>query len=314
MKVYINGTICDRPEAKISVLDHGLLYGDGVFEGIRFYNNRVFKLVEHIDRLYESAHSIMLEIPMSKAEMIDAVVETVAADGQSDGYIRLIVTRGVGTLGLNPLVCVDPQVVIIVDSITMYPAEMYENGLELITIATRRNVPEAVNPRLKSLNYLNNVLAKVEAVNAGYTEAIMLNGDGFVAEATGDNVFIVTRGMLVTPSTDSGILQGVTRDAVIELGRRQGIETADKHLTRHELYTADECFLTGTAAEIVPVIKVDGRVIGSGKPGPITVDLIKAFRQLTDVDAVEVPPGTRPASAASEAAPASPTTTTDRTR
>ena len=314
MKVYINGTICDRPEAKISVLDHGLLYGDGVFEGIRFYNNRVFKLVEHIDRLYESAHSIMLEIPMSKAEMIDAVVETVAADGQSDGYIRLIVTRGVGTLGLNPLVCVDPQVVIIVDSITMYPAEMYENGLELITIATRRNVPEAVNPRLKSLNYLNNVLAKVEAVNAGYTEAIMLNGDGFVAEATGDNVFIVTRGMLVTPSTDSGILQGVTRDAVIELGRRQGIETADKHLTRHELYTADECFLTGTAAEIVPVIKVDGRVIGSGKPGPITVDLIKAFRQLTDVDGVEVPPGRRPGSAASEAAPASPTTTTDRTR
>ena len=314
MKVYINGTICDEPHAGISVLDHGLLYGDGVFEGIRFYNNRVFKLVEHIDRLYESAHSIMLKIPISKAAMIDAVVQTVAANGTADGYIRLIVTRGVGTLGLNPLVCKNPQVIIIVDSITLYPSEMYENGLELITIPTRRNVPEAVNPRLKSLNYLNNVLAKLEAVNAGYTEAIMLNGDGFVAEATGDNVFVVARGMLVTPSTDSGILQGVTRDAVIELARRRGIDTLEPHLTRHELYTADECFLTGTAAEIVPVIKVDGRVIGSGKPGPITLDLIKAFRQLTDVDGVEVRPARPAGSEPGDAAPASPTTTTDTTR
>jgi len=291
MKVYVNGKICDEPDARVSVLDHGLLYGDGVFEGIRFYNNRVFKLVEHIDRLYESAHSIMLKIPIDKAAMINAVVQTVAANGTADGYIRLIVTRGTGTLGLNPLVCTDPQVIIIVDSITLYPAEMYENGLELITIPTRRNVPEAVNPRLKSLNYLNNVLAKVEAVNAGYTEAIMLNGDGFVAEATGDNVFVVARGRLVTPSIDSGILQGVTRDAVIELARQRGIDTIETHLTRHELYTADECFLTGTAAEIIPVVKVDGRVIGSGKPGPITLDLIKAFRQLTDVDGVEVRPG-----------------------
>jgi branched-chain amino acid aminotransferase len=291
MKVYINGTISSGADAKISVLDHGLLYGDGVFEGIRVYKFRVFKLVEHIDRLYESAHSIMLEIPLTKQALIEAVVQTVAAEGRPDGYIRLIVTRGAGTLGLNPLLCKEPQVIIIVDAIQLYPNELYEHGLEIISIPTRRNVPEAVNPRLKSLNYLNNVLAKIEAVNCGFVEAIMLNGDGYVAEATGDNVFLARRGTLRTPSNDMGILQGVTRDAVMALARERGIPVEETRLTRHELYTADECFLTGTAAEIIPVIKVDGRVIGSGTPGPITLDLIKAFRQLTDVDGVEVRPG-----------------------
>jgi branched-chain amino acid aminotransferase len=293
MKVYINGTIYDEQDAKISVLDHGLLYGDGVFEGIRFYSNRVFKLVEHVDRLYESAHSIMLVIPMSKQELIDAVVETVAAHGQPDGYIRLIITRGIGTLGLNPLLCGNPQVIIIVDAIQLYPEELYEEGMEIITIPTRRNVPEAVNPRLKSLNYLNNVLAKIEAINCGFKEAIMLNGDGYVAEATGDNVFLVRRGTLMTPSNDMGILQGVTRDAVLELARQRGIPAQETCLTRHELYTADECFLTGTAAEIVPVIKIDGRIVGSGTPGPITRDLMDDFRRLTEVDGVEVRPAAR---------------------
>jgi branched-chain amino acid aminotransferase len=291
MKVYINGTICDAADAKISVLDHGLLYGDGVFEGIRFYRNRVFKLVEHIDRLYESAHAILLTVPMTKPELIDAVVGTVAAHGRADGYIRLIVTRGVGKLGLNPHNCAEPQVIIIVDSIALYPPELYESGMEIITIATRRNVPEAINPRLKSLNYLNNVLAKIEALNAGYEEALMLNADGFVAEATGDNVFIVKRGVLKTPSVDCGILEGITRGAVIGLARERRIEVAETTLTRHDLYAADECFLTGTAAEVIPVIKIDGRTIGSGKPGPVTLELIKGFRELTDVDGVEVRPG-----------------------
>jgi branched-chain amino acid aminotransferase len=301
MKVYINGTIYDEQDARISVLDHGLLYGDGVFEGIRFYGNRVFKLVEHVDRLYESAHSIMLSMPMGKQELIDAVVETVATNGQPDGYIRLIVTRGIGTLGLNPLQCKEPQLIIIVDAIQLYPAELYENGMELITIPTRRNVPEAINPRLKSLNYLNNVLAQIEAVNCGFNEAIMLSGDGYVAEATGDNVFLVRRGALKTPSNDMGILQGVTRDTVIELARQRGIGVEETRLTRHELYTADECFLTGTAAEIVPVIKVDGRTIGSGKPGPITKDLIATFRKLTEVDGVQVKPVARSGSAPDQA-------------
>jgi branched-chain amino acid aminotransferase len=294
MKIYINGTITDEQDARISVLDHGLLYGDGVFEGIRFYNRRVFKLVEHIERLYESAHTIMLEIPIGKQAMIDAVVETVAADGKRDGYIRLIVTRGVGKLGLNPHHCAEPQVIIIADSITLYPPEMYETGMAVITIPTRRNMPEALNPRLKSLNYLNNVLGKIEALNCGFSEAIMMSFDGCVAEATGDNVFLVKRGVLKTPSIDLGILDGVTRDAVIALARERGIEVFEGRLTRHDLYTADECFLTGTAAEIIPVIRIDGRVIGSGMPGPTTLDLIKAFRQLTDVDGVEVRPPARP--------------------
>ena len=294
MKIYINGTIYDRRDATISVLDHGLLYGDGVFEGIRFYKHRVFKLVEHIDRLYESAHALMLDVPMSKDEMIAAVVETVAADGKSDGYIRLIVTRGVGKLGLDPRKCANPQVIIIADSITLYPKKLYGKGMAIITIPTRRNVPEAVNPRLKSLNYLNNVLAKIEATNSGYSEAIMLNSGGYVAEATGDNVFLVKQGVLKTPSTDMGILEGITRDTVIGLAKARRIEVAETRLTRHDLYTADECFLTGTAAEIIPVIKVDGRIIGRGVPGPITLDLIKAFRKLTGVDGVKVPPAPRP--------------------
>ena len=294
MKISINGTIYDEQDAKISVLDHGLLYGDGVFEGIRFYNGRVFKLVEHVNRLYESAHTIMLKIPISKEAMIEAVVRTVAADGKRDGYIRLIVTRGVGKLGLNPNHCDEPQVIAIADSITLYPPEMYENGMEIITIPTRRNVPEAINPRLKSLNYLNNVLAKIEALNCGFSEAIMLNAEGYVAEATGDNVFLVKGGVLKTPSTDMGVLQGVTRDTVIGLARERGVEVAEGRLTRHDLYTADECFLTGTAAEIIPVIRIDGRAIGSGAPGQITLDLIKAFRELTDVEGVEVRPATGP--------------------
>jgi len=288
MKVYINGAICDKEDAKISVLDHGLLYGDGVFEGIRFYNNRIFKLTEHLDRLYEGACAIMLDIPMSKQEMTSAVVETVAAEGKSDGYIRLIVTRGIGKLGIDPHNCTGPQIIIIVDSVTLYPKELYEKGMEIITIPTRRNLPAAVNPRVKSLNYLNNVLAKIEALGCGYSEALILNAEGSVAEATGDNIFIVKNGVLKTPSVDMGILEGITRDTIIQLAKARGIESFEGRLDRHDVFTADECFLSGTAAEIIPVIKVDGRTIGNGTPGAVTLELTIAFHKLTQVEGVEI--------------------------
>ncbi len=280
-KVYINGKLCDKADAKISVYDHGLLYGDGVFEGIRVYEGKVFRLKEHVDRLFESARAIKLDIPMSREQMSDAIQKTVEANSKHNGYIRPLVTRGAGTLGLDPRKCTDPQVIIIVDDIVMYPPEVYENGLELATVATIRNHPAALNPRIKSLNYLNNIMAKVEGQQAGCLEALMLNHKGEVAECSGDNVFIVKSGVLKTPPTDAGILEGITRKAVIELAQKAKIPVQETALTRHDIFAADECFLTGTAAEVIAVVKCDGRPIGNGKPGPITRRLREAFVQLT---------------------------------
>ena len=278
-RVWINGKLFDKSDAKVSVYDHGLLYGDGVFEGIRVYHGKVFRLKEHIDRLYDSARAIWLEIPMTREDMTRAVEETVKANEKKDGYIRLVVTRGPGTLGLDPRKC-EPQVFIIVDDISLYPRELYENGLEIITAATIRNHPAALNPRIKSLNYLNNILAKIEAIRGGCLEALMLNPEGKVAECTGDNVFVVKHGTIRTPPLDAGILEGVTRNAVIELARKAGYTVREEALTRHDVFTADELFLTGTAAEIIPVVKCDGRPIGGGKPGPVTKKLRELFQQL----------------------------------
>jgi branched-chain amino acid aminotransferase len=279
-KIYINGRLMPKEQATVSVFDHGLLYGDGVFEGLRSYDGKVFRLAEHIERLYDSARAIRLEIPLSREAFAAAVNETVAANGIVDGYIRAVVTRGAGTLGLDPNRCSHPQVIIIADAITLYPQEFYENGLELITSSVIRNHPAALSPRIKSLNYLNNILAKIEGLKAGCIEVLMLNHKGEVAECTGDNVFLVKRGRLLTPPLDAGILEGVTRNAVIELAREAGIEVAEPALTKHDVYVADECFLTGTAAEVVPVVKVDDRIIGDGKPGPVTRDLTERFHQL----------------------------------
>ncbi|HTU17343.1 MAG TPA: branched-chain-amino-acid transaminase [Gemmataceae bacterium] len=279
-KVWINGKLLDKSDAKISVFDHGLLYGDGVFEGIRVYAGRVFRLGEHIDRLYESARHILLEVPLSREQMTQAVLDTVKANAKKDGYIRLVLTRGAGSLGLDPQKCSDPQIIIIVDDISLYPAEFYEKGLEIITASIIRNHPNALNPRIKSLNYLNNILAKIEAVRAGCQEAIMLNHNGEVAECTGDNIFVVKHGLLRTPHLVAGILEGITRNAVLELARAAKIPVQEMALTRHDIYSADECFLTGTAAEVVSVVKCDGRPIGTGKPGPVTRQLRERFHQL----------------------------------
>ncbi|HMC88834.1 MAG TPA: branched-chain-amino-acid transaminase [Gemmataceae bacterium] len=279
-KIYINGKLYDKADAKISVYDHGLLYGDGVFEGIRVYEGKVFRLAEHVERLYDSARSIRLEIPMTREQMAQAVNDTVTANAKRTGYIRLLVTRGAGYLGLDPRKATNPQIIIIVDDITLYPPELYENGMEIATVSTIRNHPNALNPRIKSLNYLNNILAQIEAVQAGCFEALMLNHKGEVAECTGDNIFIVKRGVLKTPPPDAGILEGVTRGAVLELARAAKIPVQENALTRHDVYTADECFLTGTAAEVVPVVKCDGRALGTGRPGPITRQLRERFHQL----------------------------------
>lgn len=279
-KVYIGGKLYEKADAKISVFDHGLLYGDGIFEGIRSYAGRVFRLGAHVDRLYDSARAIHLQIPMAKDEMARAVLETLAANKLVEAYIRLIVTRGAGSLGLDPRKTTDPQVIIITDSISLYPPELYEHGLKIVTAGTMRNHPAALNPRVKSLNYLNSILAKIEGTNAGCLEALMLNHKGEVAECTGDNIFIVKRRELVTPSVDAGILEGITRDAVIELARKAGVTVVERTMDRHDVYTADECFLTGTAAEVIPVVECDGRPIGTGKPGPITRDLLDRFHRL----------------------------------
>ncbi len=282
MKVYINGKFYDKNQAKVSVFDHGLLYGDGVFEGIRAYNRLVFKLKEHIDRLFESAHAIMLEIPLNKEQLIKAVIQTLKANNISDGYIRLIVTRGEGDLGLDPRKCNgNATIIIITDKIALYPQKLYEKGMEIITVATTRNSHEALNPQMKCLNYLNNIMAKIEAVQLGYEEALMLNDQGYVAECTGDNIFIVSKGELYTPPEIMGVLRGVTRDTVLDIAKKNKICTHEHVFTRHELYIADECFLTGTAAEIIPVVKVDGRIIGTGKPGKLTLSLTKKFKELT---------------------------------
>jgi branched-chain amino acid aminotransferase len=281
MKVFIDGKYHGERDAKISVFDHGLLYGDGVFEGIRAYNGRVFKLKEHIDRLFCSAKAILLEIPMSHAQLMRATVETCRRNKFRDGYIRLVVTRGVGTLGLNPKSCKRSSVIIIADKIQLYPPEYYKRGLDIITVPTMRNLHSALNPAIKSLNYLNNILAKIEANNGGCEEAVMLNAEGFVAECTGDNLFIVKNGGLSTPPLSAGALYGITRQTVIELAEEAGLKVAEPNLTRYDLFNADECFLTGTGAELIPVVKIDGRVIGTGKPGPITHKLEAAYHALT---------------------------------
>jgi branched-chain amino acid aminotransferase len=280
LKVYIGGKLYDKGDAKVSVYDHGLLYGDGVFEGIRSYAGRVFRLERHVERLYDSARGIHLVIPMTKAEMARAIEDTLAANNLRDAYIRVLVTRGAGSLGLDPRRTTDPQVIIITDSISLYPEELYEHGLKIVTAGTMRNHPAALNPRIKSLNYLNSILAKIEATNAGCLEALMLNHKGEVAECTGDNIFVVRRGELHTPSIDAGILEGITRDAVIELARGAGYAVVERAMDRHDVYTADECFLTGTAAEVIPVVECDGRPIGAGRPGPVTRDLLTRFHAL----------------------------------
>ena len=281
MKVFINGKFVDEKKAAVSVFDHGLLYGDGVFEGIRVYRGRVFKLKEHIDRLFYSAKAILLKLPMSHRALCEAVLKTCRRNQLRNGYVRLVVTRGVGTLGLDPSRCRNPQVIIIAGRIQLYPKAYYEKGLEIVTVATTRNHPNAVNPAIKSLNYLNNILARIEASNAGCVEAIMLNAEGYVAECTGDNVFIVKDGRAFTPPFAAGALHGITRGVVIELAAKLGIEVAEPNLTRYDLYNADECFITGTAAEVVPVVKIDGRRVGTGRPGRWTAKFIKAYSELT---------------------------------
>ena len=278
--IFLNDRLVPEAEARISVFDHGLLYGDGVFEGLRSYGGRVFRLDAHLDRLWASARAICLEIPLAKEAMAQAVIDTLAANGLEDGYIRLIITRGAGTLGLDPNRCSNPQVIIIADTISLYPQEFYEQGLRIVTAATQRIQSAALSPRIKSLNYLNNIMAKLEGLQAGCVEALMLNHKGEVAECTGDNVFVVRSGRLLTPPPDAGILEGITRNAVMELAHAAGIDCREATLTRHDLYTAEECFLTGTAAEVIPVVDIDGRKIGSGVPGPVTSRLKDDFHML----------------------------------
>ncbi|MCM8805362.1 MAG: branched-chain-amino-acid transaminase [Candidatus Omnitrophica bacterium] len=279
--IYLDGKFVNEKQAKISVFDHGLLYGDGVFEGLRTYDGRFFRLRQHIQRLYKSAKAIMLEIPVSMEEMIDIVVKTVKKNKLKDSYVRVVVTRGVGDLGLDPRKCPKPTIFVIASKIKLYPEEFYEKGLTVVTIPTRRNLTESINPAIKSLNYLNNILAKIEATNAGAMEGLFLNNEGYVAECTGENIFIIRENILSTPPISAGALDGITRDAVLQLGKELGMETREELLTRYDLYNADECFLTGTAAEIIPVTIIDGRKIGSGSPGEMTDKIRKAFHKLT---------------------------------
>ncbi|MEP6699392.1 MAG: branched-chain-amino-acid transaminase [Verrucomicrobiota bacterium] len=281
LTIYLDGKFVPEAEAKVSVFDHGLLYGDGIFEGIRFYNGRVFRLEEHLQRLWDSARSICLEIPIGAGEMTEALLETIRQNNLREGYIRLIVTRGVGNLGLNPAQCKRPSIIIIATTIALYPKEVCEAGLTVVTCATRRTSPASLNPAVKSLNYLNNVMARIEANLAGADEALMLNEAGNVAECTADNVFIIKRGRIFTPPISAGALRGITRSVVFDIAAELGMELTEADITRHDVFVADECFLTGTAAELIPVIKADGRMIGVGKPGPITARMIKRFRELT---------------------------------
>ena len=286
--IFIDGKFYSQADAKISVFDHGLLYGDGIFEGIRFYNGRVFRLEEHLDRLWDSARSICLEVPMSKREMTEALLETVRQNDLRDGYIRLLVTRGIGNLGLNPAQCERPSVIIIATTIALYPESLYQKGLTVVTVPTRRTNPASLNPAVKSLNYLNNVMARIEANLAGADEALMLNDSGNVAECTADNVFVVKRGQIFTPPISAGALRGITRSVVFEVAAELTVKITEADITRHDVFIADECFLTGTAAEIIPVIKADGRPIGNGKPGPITARMIARFRELTRESGTEI--------------------------
>ena len=280
MKIWLDGSLVDEAEAKLSVFDHGVLYGDGVFEGIRFYNGRILRLEQHIQRLFDSARAIILEIPWTQEEVCQFTRDTVAANGLADGYIRLVVTRGAGGLGLNPYLCPKPSMFIIASTIQLYPKEHYEKGLSIITCATRRPAPAALMPQVKSLNYLNNVMAKIEAIRADALEALMLNEQGYVAECTGDNVFIVKDGVVHTPLISDGALDGITRDVIIEICAKLGIEVVERSLTRYDIFIADECFLTGTAAEVIPVVELDCRKIGSGEPGETTRKLLSAFHEL----------------------------------
>ncbi len=279
MKIYINGKIVPKKDAKISVFDHGLLYGDGVFEGIRTYNGRVFMLDAHIDRLYRSAHAIAMKINMSKRSMIKAVLDTCRANKTINGYVRLVVTRGIGTLGLNPYLCRKEQVIIIAGKIQLYPQDLYKRGMKVVTAGVIRNHTESICPAIKSLNYLNNILAKIEAINAGVEEAVMLNPQGYVAEASGDNVFILRGNELATTPVSSGALDGITREVVMDIARQGGLEVRECNLTRYDLYNADEMFLTGTAAEIISVVEMDRRKIGTGRPGRKTQDLARRFHE-----------------------------------
>ncbi len=278
-QIFMNDRLVPAEQAMVSVYDHGLLYGDGVFEGIRVYNKRVFLLAEHVERLYESARAIRLEIPMTQAQMAEAVEKTCAANSIVDGYVRLVVTRGAGALGLDIRKTANPQVIVIAATIKLYSEELYQQGLKIITASTIRNHPGALSPRIKSLNYLNNILAKIEGTDAGCEETLMLNHKGDIAECTGDNIFIVKRGILKTPPTDAGILEGITRNCVVQLAEKASIPVQEVTLQRHDVYTADECFLTGTAAEVIAVVEIDGRKIGAGVPGPITQDLRQRFQK-----------------------------------
>jgi len=288
MLIYVNGKLVPKEEATVSVFDHGMLYGDGVFEGIRVYEGNVFRLREHIERLYESAKTIWLNIPMTVEELEQATLETVAANNVRDAYIRLVISRGVGDLGIDPTKCAKPTIIIIVATIKLYPKEFYEKGVPLITASTRRIPMQCLDPRIKSLNYLNNILAKIEALKAGVPEAVMLNERGRVAECTADNLFIAKNGEIKTPRVTEGALPGITRAAVIELAQKAGIEVIEPALGLHDLYNADECFLTGTGAEIVPVVSIDGRQIGNGKPGKRTLQLLADFRKLRVRDGAKV--------------------------
>lgn len=280
MKIWLDGKLVDESEAKVSVFDHGLLYGDGVFEGIRIYNGRIFRLEEHIQRLFDSSRAIVLDVPWTQEEICKFTCETVAANNLTDGYIRLVITRGPGELGLNPYLCPKPSMFIIAASIKLYPDETYKNGLAIITCATRRPAPAALMPQVKSLNYLNNIMAKVEAIQANALEAVMLNEQGYVAECTGDNLFLMKNGTLVTPLISDGALDGITRAVIIELAEQLEVPFKERSLTRYDVFTADECFLTGTAAEVIPVVALDRRVIGTGKPGPFTARFLEAFHRL----------------------------------
>ncbi|MDP1852763.1 MAG: branched-chain-amino-acid transaminase [Candidatus Omnitrophota bacterium] len=284
MKIYLNGKLVDKAEAKVSVFDHGLLYGDGVFEGIRSYNCLIFRLKDHIDRLYRSAHAILLDMPLPKEKLVGAIVKTLKANKLKEAYIRVVVTRGEGDLGLDPRRCRQATLFIITDSIALYPAELYKKGLDIVTVPTRRNINEALSPQIKSLNYLNNIMAKIEAINFKVEEALMLTNEGYLCECTGDNIFLVKESMLLTPATSMGILAGITREVVLGIARKRNILVSEDMLTRYDLFNANEVFLTGTAAEIIPVVKIDGRVIGNGKPGNITLSLTEEFRRATRID------------------------------
>lgn len=285
---YVNGTFVPKEDAKVSVYDHGYLYGDGVFEGLRVYNGHIFRLEAHLDRLFDSARYLMLEIPLSREALVEAILETVRRNGLRDAYIRPVISRGVGDLGLDPRKCKTPTVVIIVDTIQLYPKEAYERGLRAITATTRKVRPDALSPQAKTLNYLNNILARIEANLAGVDEAIMLTSDGYVSECSADNLFVVHGGEVWTPPAYLGILKGITRDTVMGLARQLGIAMQERVFTLHDIYTADECFLSGTGAEVGPVVEVDGRRIAAGVPGPISQRLIRAFRELVQREGTPV--------------------------